>query len=36
MCECGAVVEWTAGDLGNMVRAPPVLAPFLTDDVGLT
>jgi hypothetical protein len=36
MCECGAVVEWKAGDLGNAVHAPPVLVPFLTDDAGLT
>ena len=36
MCECGAVVEWKTGDLGNTVRAPPVLVLFLTDDAGLT
>ncbi len=36
MCECGAVVEWKAGDLGIMIRAPPVLVPFLIDDAGLT
>ncbi len=36
MCECGAAIEWKAGDLGNTVRAPPVLVPFLTDDAGLT
>ncbi len=35
MYECGAVVEWKAGDLGNTVRAQPVLVMFLIDDAGL-
>ena len=29
------MVEWKARDLGNTVRAPPVLVLFLTDDAGL-
>ncbi len=35
MCECGAVVEHKAGDLGDSGSRPACVEPFLTDDAGL-